>query len=240
MKPYRCIIADDNELDRLTLTHYLSSFPEIEIAGTFENSLEALNFIQNENLDIIFLDVDMPGMNGLELRKKVSEIPVCIFQTDHPEFALESFELETLDYLLKPYSLERFSKTIERIYEYMDIRTKAAEFESKTEKTSFFIKDGHKKVKINVDEILYLNALQNYTILITQNEKQYVLSTIGNLLNEKHFQNFVRIHKSYAVQKKHVKSFDAKEITLINNEKIPIGRSYRTQIEILFDNHNFL
>jgi len=233
MKPYRCIIADDNELDRLTLTHYLSHFPEIEILGTFENPLEALNFIQNEKPDIIFLDVDMPGMNGLELRKKVSEIPICIFQTDHPEFALESFELETLDYLLKPYSFERFSQTIERINEYMEIRTKAAEFESQNEKTSFFIKDGHKKVKINVDEILYLNALQNYTTLVTPTEKQYVLSTLGNLLNEEHFQNFIRIHKSYAVQKKHIKSLESKEITLVNNTKIPVGRSYAENLEKL-------
>lgn len=236
MKALRCIIADDNELDRLTISSYLSHFPEFEILGIFENPVQALEAIQNEMPDIVFLDVDMPGMSGLELRKQISEVPVCIFATDHPEFALESFELETLDYLLKPYTFERFSMTVERIKEYMNVRQLAEQFESEKSEEAFFIKDGHRRIKISPHEIMALNALQNYTVIITkEEEKHYVLSTLGALLGEIHFQNFVRIHKSYAVNKNFIFSIDSKEIELKNGLKFPIGRSYKSSIELILN-----
>lgn len=230
MNSFRCIIADDNELDRLTIAEYLVHFPEIDIINIFENSLEALSAIENEKPDIIFLDVDMPGISGLELRKKVSQIPICIFTTDHPEYAVESFELETLDYLLKPYSLARFSQTVERIKEYMGVQEKASRFESLSE-NYIFIKVGYKKVKIFLDDILYLNSLQNYTVIFTREEKQYVLSTFSSLLSDKNFASFVRVHKSYAVNVKHITALTAKEIILSEGTRIPLGRSYKSSIE---------
>lgn len=231
MNSFRCIIADDNELDRLTISGYLSHFPEIDVINIFENPLEALPAIEKEKPDVIFLDVDMPGMSGLELRKKVSQIPVCIFTTDHPEYAVESFELETLDYLLKPYSFERFSQTVERIKEYTAIRDKASQFEAQSGENYIFIKAGHRKVRIFLDNILYLNSLQNYTVIFTPEEKQYILSTLGTLLNDKNFSSFIRVHKSYAVNRKHITAVTSKEITLSDGTKIPLGRSYKSTVE---------
>lgn len=233
MEKFRCLIADDNELDRLTLLSYLSYFSEIEIVGVFAHPELALEVVQSTEIDILFLDVDMPGMSGLELRRKIKEVPICIFATDHPEFAVESFELETLDYLIKPFTLERFKQTMSRINEYMRIRKQANLFESHNERNYFFFKDGHKKIKIDLDEVLYLSALQNYTSIITAEEKQYVLSTLGTLLKEDTFHSFVRIHKSYAVNKKAVSSIGAKEIIISNGISVPVGRSYRENLKDL-------
>lgn len=233
MNSYRCIVADDNELDRLTITSYLAKFPDLEIVGVCSDANEALDLIEKNEVDILFLDIDMPDMSGLELRKKAKQVPICIFATDHPEFALESFELETLDYLLKPYSFERFSLCVNRIREYMMLRTKAIQYETEEEKNFLFIKEGHKKVKVSLKEILYLNAFQNYTLIVTKTDKNYVLVNLGTLLKELNFQNFLRVHKSYAVNPDCIQSVNSKEIILENNIAIPIGRSYKESLNHL-------
>lgn len=230
MGTFRCVIADDNELDRLTITSYLSKFDDLEIVKICSNASDALVEIEKTEVDILFLDIDMPDMSGLELRKKAKKVPICIFATDHPEFALESFELETLDYLLKPYSFERFSMCVNRIRDYMRIRKKALQYESEEEKNIFYIKEGHKKVKILLSDVLYLNAFQNYTMIITSESKHYVLLSLGSLLKEINFQGFLRVHKSFAVNPDYITSINTREIILKSETAIPIGRSYKENL----------
>ncbi|WP_028121759.1 LytR/AlgR family response regulator transcription factor [Epilithonimonas tenax] len=230
MNTYRCVIVDDNELDRLTITSYLSRFDDLEIVKVCSNATDALVATDNNEVDILFLDIDMPNMSGLELRKKAKQVPICIFATDHPEFALESFELETLDYLLKPYSFERFSLCVNRIREYMRIRTKAIQYEFEEERNVFYVKEGHKKVKIFLNDVLYLNAFQNYTLIVTLTDKHYVLMSLGSLLKEVNFQEFLRVHKSYAVNPDYITSIKTKEIILKSETPIPIGRSYKENL----------
>jgi len=233
MGTFRCVIVDDNELDRLTIASYLSKFDDLEIVKICSNASDALLEIEQTEIDILFLDIDMPDMSGLELRKKAKQIPICIFATDHPEFALESFELETLDYLLKPYSFDRFSLCVNRIRDYMRIRKKALQYESEEERNIFYIKEGHKKVKIFMNDVLYLNAFQNYTMIVTLESKHYVLLSLGSLLKELNFQGFLRVHKSYAVNPDHIVSINAKEIILKSQTVIPIGRSYKENLNHL-------
>lgn len=233
MNRYRCIIADDNELDRLTITGYLSKFPEIEIVHVCKSGGEVLEALKEHKVDILFLDIDMEDMSGLELRRQTKQVPICIFATDHPEFALESFELETLDYLLKPYSFERFSQCVLRIKDYMSIRTKATQYELDEEKSVFYIKDGYKKIKILLKDVLFLNAFQNYTLIVTATEKHYVLTTLGNLLKEEQFSTFLRVHKSYAINVNFVQAISSKEIILNPNIAIPIGRAYKDALSDL-------
>ena len=231
-KKYTCIIIDDDEIDRLTVLSFAKKFPILDILGVFESAEDALPFIEKEKVDILFLDIDMPGLNGIEFRKKALEIPVCIFITAHPEHAVESFEIETLDFIVKPLKLDRFAQTVSRIEEFMEIKLKASLFEATIGGDTIYIKEGHEQTKVKLHEILYLEALKDYTLVITDKKRHCVLSSIGNLLKEDHFQSFIRIHRSFAVQKQFIQKINSTEIILNNNISIPVGRSYKENLNL--------
>ncbi|KLT69013.1 LytR/AlgR family response regulator transcription factor [Flavobacterium sp. ABG] len=232
IKKYTCIIIDDDEIDRLTVLSYAKKFPVLDILGIFESAEKALPFIEKEKVDILFLDIDMPGLNGIDFRKQALAIPVCIFITAHPEHAVESFQIETLDFIVKPLKQERFTQTINRIEEFMEIKLKASLFEASIGGDTIYIKEGHEQTKVKLHEILYLEALKDYTLLITNKKRHCVLSSIGNLLKEDHFQSFIRIHRSFAVQKQFIQKINATEIVLNNNIAIPVGRSYKENLNL--------
>jgi DNA-binding LytR/AlgR family response regulator len=174
----------------------------------------------------------MPEINGLELRKKALEVPVCIYITSHPEHAVESFELETLDFIIKPIKLDRFTQMMHRVDEFMEIKHKAELFESSIGGDTIYIKEGHEQTKVKLHDILYLEALKDYTLVVTNLKRHCVLSSIGNLLKETHFQSFIRIHRSFAVQKQYIDKKFTHEILLNNGVSIPIGRSYKDNLTI--------
>jgi two-component system LytT family response regulator len=231
-KKYTCIIIDDDEIDRLTVLSFAKKFTILDILGVFESAEDALPFIQKEKVDILFLDIDMPGLNGINFRKQALEIPVCIFITAHPEHAVESFEIETLDFIVKPLKLDRFAQTVSRIEEFMEIKLKASLFEASIGGDTIYIKEGHEQTKVKLHEILYLEALKDYTLIITDKKRHCVLSSIGNLLKEDHFQSFVRIHRSFAVQKQFIQKINSTEIILNNDITIPVGRSYKENLNL--------
>jgi two-component system LytT family response regulator len=230
MKPYNCIIIDDDEIDRLTVLSFAKKFPVLNVLGVFESAEDALLSIEKEKTDILFLDIDMSELNGIDFRKKTLEIPVCIFITAHPEHAVESFQIETLDFIVKPLKLDRFTQTIRRIEEFMEIKLKASLFEASIGGDTIYIKEGHEQTKVKLHEILYLEALKDYTLVVTDKKRHCVLSSIGNLLKENHFQSFVRIHRSFAVQKQFIQKINSTEIILNNNIAIPVGRSYKENL----------
>lgn len=232
MKPYNCIIVDDDEIDRLTVLSYAKKFPELNIRGVFENAEEAIPILDKEDIDILFLDIDMPHLNGFEFRKKALKVPVCIYITAHPEHAVESFELDTLDFIVKPIKLDRFTTAVAKIEEYLELRLKARLFESSIGGDVIYIKEGHEQTKIKLHDILYLEALKDYTKIVTSTKKHCVLSSIGILLKDPHFQSFVRIHKSYAVQEKYIEKKMTNEVLLNNGITIPIGRSYKENLNL--------
>src|SRR3954466_13113664 len=176
-KKYTCIIIDDDEIDRLTVVSFAKKFPVLDILGVFESAEEALSIIEKEKIDVLFLDIDMPGLSGIEFRKKALEIPVCIFITAHPEHAVESFEIETLDFIVKPLKLDRFAQTVSRIEEFMEIKLKALLFEASIGGDTIYIKEGHEQTKVKLHEILYLEALKDYTLIITDKKRHCVLSS---------------------------------------------------------------
>lgn len=233
MRKFNCIIVDDDEIDRLMVTSMVKKFPNLNLIGTYDTAEKALNTIENETVDILFLDIDMPESSGLEIRKKALQVPVCIFITSHPEHAVESFELETLDFIVKPLKLERFNQTMARVEEFMEIKHKAQLFESSIGGDTIYIKEGHEQTKVKLHDILYLEALKDYTLIVTNQKRHCVLSSIGTLLKENHFQSFVRIHRSFAVQKQYVKKINSQEIELNNNTLIPIGRSYKDNLSLI-------
>ena len=232
IKKYTCIVVDDNELDRLTVVSYARRVPFLHIAGVFGSSTEALQFTQSALPDVLFLDIDMPGINGLDMRKQLDQVPACIFITSYPEYALESFEAAALDFLVKPLKGERFEKAMERLKDYLEIRHKAELLDYTLGEDTLFIKDGHNHIKLQLHDIIYLEALKDYTGIVTPLKKYCVLTPLGNLLKEKSFQSFIRIHRSYAVQKHFIHKITPKEV-MVNNLPLPIGRTYKEALDKL-------
>ena len=233
MKKFNCIIVDDDEVARLKVVSIARKFPVFNIIGHFSSATAAFSVSEKESIDVLFLDIDMPNLGGLELRKKLMNIPVCVFITSHPEHAAESFELETLDFIVKPLREERFAQTVSRIEEFMEIKHKADLYEASFGDDFIYIKDGYEKVKVKLHDIWYVEALKDYCILVTAQKRYCVFSGIGNLLKEEHFKTFIRIHRSYAVQKQFVEKVGANEITLFNNTKLPIGNAFKSNTALL-------
>lgn len=232
-KIYNAIIVDDNEIDRLTAQVYVKRYPFLNIAGVYSSAENALEAIGQKNIDVLFLDIDMPGLSGLEMRRKLGNDFACIFITSYPDYAVESFELAALDFLVKPLQKDRFENALLRLKAYLEVKNKASLFEASIGGDSIFIKEGHEQVKIKLHDIIYLEALKDYTRIVTAEKKFCVLAMLGNLLQESNFKSFTRIHRSYAVQKHFVNKITAKEI-LVNDFPLPIGRSYKDSLEKLF------
>jgi two-component system LytT family response regulator len=231
-KKFTCLVVDDDEIDRLTILSFLEEIAFLEITGSYESPEEALAAAKKSAPDVLLLDIDMPGINGIELREQLMHIPACIFITSHPEYAVESFEMEALDFLVKPFSHQRFAKTMERLHQFLTIRQKAELLNHTLGADTIFLKDGPNQIKLQLHEIIYLEALNNYTSIVTRGRKHTVLSTLGNLIQEKAFNNFIRIHRSYAVQKHFIKKISSGEV-LVENFTLPVGRSYKEALGLL-------
>lgn len=233
MKKFNCIIVDDDEVARLKVVSIARKFPIFNIIGHFSSATAAFSVSEKEKIDVLFLDIDMPNLNGLELRKKLMAIPVCVFITSHPEHAAESFELETIDFIVKPLREERFAKTVARIEEFMEVKHKANLYEASFGDDFIYIKDGYEKVKVKLHDIWYIEALKDYCILVTAHKRYCVFSGIGNLLKEDHFNKFVRIHRSYAVQKQFVEKVKSNDIVLINQIILPVGNAFKFNLTLI-------
>ncbi|UGS23397.1 LytR/AlgR family response regulator transcription factor [Flavobacterium channae] len=233
MQSFNCIIVDDEEIDRLLVISYVKRFSIFQIVGIFETAETALAFLETNSVDIAFLDIELPGKSGLELREKAKEIPACVFISSHTESAAYTFELQTLDFIVKPFKFPRFEQTVQRIVEFMEIKTKASLFEASIGGDVIYVKSGHSQVKIKLHEILYLEALKNYTILATENKRHCVLQNLGEILQNENFQSFIRIHRSFAVQKQFIQKINSQELVLKNDVSIPIGRSFKNNLSLV-------
>ena len=220
------MVVDDDLVDKLLVQAYLETYPFIEVSGVFDSPFAALQFAQRNLPDCLFLDIDMAEMNGIQLRNQLMHIPACVFITSYPDFALEGFEMAALDFLVKPFSAERFGKTIQRLQDYIALRRKSDLLDHTLGADTIFIKDGHSQIKLHLHEVVYLEALNNYTSIVTGSRKYTVLAPISKLLAEKPFSRFIRIHRSFAVQKNFINRINAEEV-LVNNILLPIGRTYK-------------
>lgn len=233
MKTWKCLIVDDDDVDRLMVVSFAKRFPELEIVASCRSAGEALPILEKNQVDVLFLDVDMPGDNGLELRRKAAMVPACVFITGHAEHAVETYELDTLDFIVKPIRFERFQKAMERVNEYLSVHEKAALFDLNFGQDSITIKEGHDQVRVNLSDIICLEALKDYTILVTARKKYCVWSNLGALLKQPPFANFIRIHKSFAIKPEFVTRVTATEVELNGAHKVPIGRSYKDNVKTL-------
>lgn len=228
-KKITCMVVDDDKIDRLTTVSFLNDFPFVEILGVYASPLEALAAAQLQVPDVLFLDIDMPEMTGLELRKQLLHIPACVFITSYPDYAVEGFEMAALDFLVKPFTVERFAAMMVRLQQHVSIRHKASLLEHTLGADTIFIKDGHEQIKLQLHEVIYLEALKDYTGVVTAQKKYAVLSPLGNLIKEKAFGSFIRIHRSYAIQKHFIKKISSGEVW-VNNIVLPVGRTYKAAL----------
>lgn len=228
MKTLQCIIADDEPIARQILENYIGDTPHLELVATCKNAFEVLEELQRQSVDILFLDINMPKLSGLSLLKTMQQKPNVIITTAYSEYAVEGFELAVTDYLLKPFSLERFlqavmkvkSKTIEVVPS-----TKAA---IKPSDDFIFIKSDKKIIKVNLDDISHVEAYGNYVkvhtdkMILTPQSLTEFLSKLPD--------SFLRIHKSFAINFDYLKLIDGNQIVLNNNVKLIIGKSYRKSV----------
>lgn len=226
--PY--ISIDDNPVDLLLLKEYAASYPFLQQCGSFSGPAEGLAAVMSLQPTLVFLDIEMPGINGLQLLRTIKEkVPIAVFITSHPEFALEGFELSALDYILKPLTAERFAITARRIEEYWLMKQKAIAYEVLFENESLTIKDGHTQVKLPQQDIIYLEAMQDYTKVVTEKKNYLTLTTLTGFMEKLSHANFLRVHRSYAVAVKKIKELHATKL-ICGDITIPIGKTYRSVV----------
>lgn len=224
------ISVDDELLDQLAIETYAGKYPFLHHCGSFSNGEEGVVAITTLKPDIVFLDIEMAGLNGIDVLQALKEhAPVCIFITSHPEFALEAFELCAFDYILKPLTEERFAKTILRVEEYLQTKRKATAYKMLFEKDTLSFKEGHNQVRIPQEDIVYLEAMQDYTKIITRQKNYMALSPLSSFLTGLPQNRFIRVHRSYAVSLNKITELRHSEI-ICENATIPIGKTYRSAI----------
>lgn len=231
MKKLKCLIADDEPIARQILESYINDIPYLELASSCKNAFEVMEVLQKQTVDLLFLDINMPKLSGISLLKSLREKPEVIITTAYPEYAVEGFELSVTDYLLKPFSIERFLQAVMKVQQKFENSVQKVEMNNtKSEEKFVFVKSDKKIIKLNFDAIFHIEAYGNYIKIFT-NEMILTPQTLSDFI-EKLSDDFVRIHKSYVINFQHLKLIDGNQITLQNNTKLPIGKSFRKDILI--------
>ena len=221
MKKIKCIIVDDEPLAIQLLENYVMKIPFLELVFSSENPIEALEYIQNNEADLIFLDIQMPELSGINFMKIVGDKLKYILTTAYSEYALEGYEHNVIDYLLKPIPFGRFEKSALKAQE----RFPAKETLSSS---YFFVKSSGQQHKINFEEILYIESIKDYVNIKTENEEYIVLDTLKSLENQLP-ENFARVHKSFILNLNKIEKIDVKNALLISGKEIPIGETYKSE-----------
>lgn len=221
----RCAVIDDEELSRLLMAQYIGKVPQLELVGAYKSPLEFLNILQGNPVDVLFLDIQMPELTGIEFLRSLSQKPVVVFTTAYPEYALEGYELDVADYLVKPFSFERFLHSVQKASALL--RTPDA---NATLKTHMIINAGHKTFRIEWNDILYVEGLREYVSYYTSDGQRIIaLESLKNLEESLPADRFMRVHKSYIVNINKVKMMEGNTL-LIHDKKIPVGASYKDEV----------
>lgn len=224
----RCLIIDDEPLARKGLREYVSEHDFLELAGEFDNPLKAMELLHSGHIDLLFLDIQMPKLSGLDLLRTLKDPPLTILTTAYSEYAVEGFELEVVDYLVKPIGSERFVKAVWRARELFELKQS-----NKAVNTSgqdhFFIKSDNKLVRILFDDLLYAEALQNYVTLHTVSKKYITYLTFRSVEDYLPADRFIRVHKSYIVSASRIDSIEGNDIR-IGEHYIPISRNLKDEV----------
>lgn len=246
----RCVIIDDEYPARILLQEFIGKVPSLELLGSYKSALEALPEIQGGNIDLMFLDIQMPDISGINFMKTLINKPLVVFTTAYSEYAIESYQLDVLDYLLKPFSFDRFMQAVGKAIQRMSVRTApvvteriievpATATEAVVEKDVILVKADHKIHRIKFEQIIYVEGLREYvTFFCINNEKIITLESLRNLENTLPSAQFMRVHKSYIVRIDKIKALYGNQLKLDGVQPyIPIGKSYKDIVQkSLFEN----
>jgi DNA-binding LytR/AlgR family response regulator len=229
MEAIKCIVIDDEPLARKGLKEYISEIDFLKWEGEFDSALKASKIINEGKVQLIFLDIQMPRISGIDFLRTIGNSIPVIFTTAFPQYALDGFDLNALDYVVKPISFERFLKAALKANEYYEVRCKNVEKTGETKQEFFFIKADNKLVRIFYDEILYVEALQNYVAICTRTKKYITYLTIKSIEEYLSPDEFIRTHKSYIVSASKIDNIDGNDIR-IGDYHIPISRNNKEDV----------
>lgn len=234
MKTIKCVVVDDEPLARSGLEGYIDKVPFLEHVQSFKDAISLQSFLQNKEVDLIFLDIEMPELTGIQLIKTYKFLPPVIFTTAYSDYALESYEFDVIDYLVKPISLERFLQSANKANRALQKRT------NKTESIEFiFVKTDQGIEKISIQEILYIESMQNYILIRTPVKKYMTLVPLKNVFSLLSSEDFTQVHKSYIIANAKVDGFSGNQI-IIENHKIPISERLKKEVTNMLTKGRYL
>ncbi len=223
----KCIIIDDEPLARKGVMLLLELHAELQVVGNFNQATTALDYVRLNPVDLIFLDIHMPGLNGLEFARQLGKNTMIIFITAHAEYALDSYEVEAIDYLVKPIQPARFNLAVQKALAYADL-LKQASLSTSLEFTAdfLFVRSERQYVKVALQDIFYIEGLKDYVILHLAEQKIITAMNLKKIHGQLPLDFFIRVSKSYIVNVTHIQAFDNNNVTILDKE-IPIGSSFR-------------
>jgi DNA-binding LytR/AlgR family response regulator len=223
-----CIIIDDEPVARKVLEEFIQDIDYLTLTGKAENPVKALTLLNDNKVDLIFLDINMPRLNGIDFLKNTKNLPPVILTTAYSEYAVEGFALDVLDYLVKPVSFERFLKATQKAKSYIDLKYQMGK-PAKPSQDYFFIKSEQTIEKILYDELLFVEGMLNYVVLHTVSRKLIVYMTIKSMVEQLPADTFIKIHKSYIVNIDKIKGIEGNSIH-IGNAKLTISQNLREKV----------
>lgn len=244
---YSCIIVEDNILERDALAINIRKIHDLVLKESLADGMEAVQYLRDNRVDIVFSDIDMPDLSGIELLKSIKNPPVFIFISSHPEHAAESFNLDVIDYIVKPAKLERLIKATDKAIEYIEAKKKVNPEQGKTPAAQpqqlselvrtidadeyFFIKEKNAYVKVNMGEVLYIESMGDFSkIITTANKSYFILVSLKNLEKQLPSRLFIRVHKQYIVNLLHIVAISTADIKLPGNTLIPLSSAHRQSL----------
>jgi len=231
MNLYKCIIVEDEPLAQNVLKKYIGEHPTLELIAVCNDALEAQTILTRENIDLVFLDINLPKLSGINFIKTLVHPPLIIFTTAYPEFAVEGFELNAVDYLLKPFSFERFLKAVNKAIEKLN----TANQHSDGSRSGFIFLKADKKIhKVDLDSIHFIEAIGDYMKVVTDTGQLIINETMKKLQEELPVRSFIRVHKSFIISRNKIKFIEGNYVQ-VEDKTIPIGATYRNQVFATID-----
>jgi DNA-binding LytR/AlgR family response regulator len=227
MNRCKCIIIEDEPLAQNVLKKYIGEHPSLELVTVCNDALEAQCVLTQQNIDLVFLDINLPKLSGINFIKTLIHSPLMIFTTAYPEFAVEGFELNAIDYLLKPFSFERFLKAVNKALEKLNIS--AAQNSIDNDISFIFLKADKKIHRVELETIHYIEAIGDYMKVVTDSGQLIVNETMKKLQEELSAKSFMRVHKSFIISRKKIKYIEGNYIQ-VEDKSIPIGATYRNEV----------